>query len=913
MEARPYQQEAIDNTWEIFKTKRSALILLATGLGKCFAKDTPIMLFDGNIIPVQNVKVGDQLMGPDSEPRTVESLAHGYEEMYKIVPVKGMPYIVNESHILSLKLTGMSKDGKKSVRDSKGNRYHAGDIANIDVKTYLASSNQFKHCAKGYRVPVNFSNGYKKLPIDPYVLGIWLGDGSSRTTNITTMDKEVVDSLSEYCISNGLRLKKRNQCGKAWTYSITCDDRRHGKNILRKGLKDLNLLQNKHIPHIYKTASISTRYELLAGILDSDGFYGGKCYDYVSVRKQFAEDIAFIARSLGLAAYIKPCKKTCTNGVTNDYYRICISGDLSLIPCRIERRKASERKQIKNVLLTGIKVSPVGVGEYFGFTLSGKDRRFLLGDFTVAHNTVTFAHAAERMWREKRKRILVIAHREELIRQAADKIERATELHCEIEMAAEYATTNTMFELPEVVVATVQTLSQDYRLKRFDPKDFSLIVVDECHRIVGASYRKVIDYFFAGNPDIKLSGVTATADRSDEQALGQVFDDVAKEYDILDGINDGWLVPLEQAVVEVGSMDLSQCKIQLGDFASNDLNGILEQEKVLQEMALPFMRIAKGRKTLVFTSSVEQSRLMCDVFNKKGFEPGSTEHIDGTTAKDIRRNIIERYYRSELTRLCNCGIFTEGFDDPGVHVIANGRPTKSRMLYTQICGRATRPAEEIASLLNDCKDADERKAMIAASSKPSALIIDPVGNSGRHKLITVADVLGGKYPDEVVELAVANAKRKGKPENVMTELARAEAEIAERHRKAELAKAREQIKFNGKFFVRYVSPFDALGIVPQRIPGYVKTNPMTSKQRDMLERWGIPNVDQIQNTLHASQIIEAAPPSSAQLYRLRQAGLPIDKINRLKANKIITIMAKNNWQLTAGNREYIMKEIINKK
>ena len=508
--------------------------------------------------------------------------------------------------------------------------------------------------------------------------------------------------------------------------------------------------------------------------------------------------------------------------------------------------------------------------------------------------TITFSHAISRRHNETGKRALVLAHREELINQAADKIERATGLHSDIEMASNYAQTYGAF-ISEVVVATVQTLCRDHRLERFNPHDFGLIVTDEAHRAAAASYRKIYNYFLDGNPDCKHLGVTATPDRTDEQALGQIYDDVAIDYSISDGITDGYLVDVEQQVVEVVGLDLSSCRTKLGDLASSDLNAILEHEKIMHEMAIPTMEIAGDRKTLVFASSVTQAEGLKEIFNR--YQPESTEFVCGKTPKDVRRDIVERYYKGEIRRLVNVGCFTEGFDDPGVEVIANGRPTKSRSLYAQIFGRMTRPAECIAHELNYLETALQRRELIANSIKPKALMIDLVGNSGRHKLVTATDILGGKYPDEVIELAAENAKRKGKPENVMTELARAEAEIAHRHRKALEAAEREQIKFQAKYYAVDVSPFDVLDITPKRIPGYITKKPMSTKQREMLERWGIPNIDQIDNSIHASQIIDAAPPSDKQAYRLRQVGIDPSCVNRITANKIMGSLAKNGWKM----------------
>ena len=525
--------------------------------------------------------------------------------------------------------------------------------------------------------------------------------------------------------------------------------------------------------------------------------------------------------------------------------------------------------------------------------------------FTGGGKTITFAHMIDRMYQETGKRALVLAHRGELITQAADKIERSTGLASDIEMADSYAKTFDSMKAP-VVVATVQTLTQTHRLEKFDPSEFGLVVTDESHHATSASYRKIYDYFL-DNPDCKHLGVTATPDRADEEALGQIYDDVCLDLGIAEGVQEGWLCGVEQQVVEVESLDISNCGTSMGDIAASDLNAIVEQERVIQEMVVPTIEISGDRKTLVFTSSVAQAEQMCEIFNR--YKPSSAEFVCGKTPKDIRSEIVKRYYRGEFQYLVNCKCFTEGYDDPGVEVIANGLITKSRSLYAQIFGRMTRPAEDIAVELNNCEDAQGRLQLIANSIKPKALMIDFAGNAGRHKLVTAADILGGNYSDEVIELAVENARKDSRPEDVMTELQRAEAELAARHKREQEAIEREGIKFGAKYFKYDVSPFDVLDISPSRIPGYIKTKPMSKKQRDQLEKWGIPNVDQIQNTIHASQVMKNCPPSDKQVRQLKRFKIPTDKINRFAANKIMGILARNNWKVTPGSRPLIIKAI----
>ena len=342
------------------------VIAALPGLGKCLGKDTPLLMHDGSIKLVQDVERGDLLMGPDSSARTVMSTVTGRGELYQVTPIKGDPYVVNEDHILSLKYSG--KPG----------------IRNMSIKEYLKLGDGTKARMKGWRTEVDWPE--KAVAIDPYILGIWLGDGNSSRPMVYTMDKEVVTSLYEFAEREGLVCVPKEEKGKAMGYSLK---RKPGvqKNSFLDKLRAYSVLKNKHIPQAYLINSRKTRLQMLAGLLDSDGHLFEKCFEIVQVRERLARQIAFLARSLGFAAYLKEVEKTCTNtGATGTYWKVAISGNTHLIPSRVAHKTAAERKQIKDVLVSGIKVTPIGEGDYYGFQID-KDKLFLLGDFTVTHNS----------------------------------------------------------------------------------------------------------------------------------------------------------------------------------------------------------------------------------------------------------------------------------------------------------------------------------------------------------------------------------------------------------------------------------------------------------------------------------------------------------------------------------------------
>ena len=358
----------------------AALVIAGAGSGKCLAKGTPVLLFDGRVVLVEDVKVGDLLMGPDSGPRRVQALGRGQDQMYRIHPTKGDPWGCNSAHILVLVPSGVAEQ----------RRY--GAECEMSVTAYLASPRRFKKIAKLYRVGVSFPE--ITVPLDPYFIGLFLGDGckSLKTVVISKPDVEVCDYLYQFTASHGLELKNdesRTGFCPQWRLSSgsSLGKPRAGRNLVQDHLRGLGLEGTKFIPRIYKVNSERIRLQVLAGLIDSDGYIGCGCVQIVTKYAALSDDILYLCRSLGFAAYMTPVTKTCTNtGVVGDYFSLSISGDLSRIPMLIPRKQGSIRLQIKNVLRTGFKVIPEGSGAYYGFELDG-DGQFLLGDFTVTHNT----------------------------------------------------------------------------------------------------------------------------------------------------------------------------------------------------------------------------------------------------------------------------------------------------------------------------------------------------------------------------------------------------------------------------------------------------------------------------------------------------------------------------------------------
>ncbi len=510
--------------------------------------------------------------------------------------------------------------------------------------------------------------------------------------------------------------------------------------------------------------------------------------------------------------------------------------------------------------------------------------------------TVTFAHVIKRRPPGK---ALLLAHREELLWQGADKIKAITGIVADIEKADMWADPNRFFG-SDVIVSSIQTQCSgrngDGRMTRFDPNDFSLVVVDEAHHATAPTYRKVLEWY-RQNPDLKVLGVTATPDRADEEALGQVFESVAYDYELLDAIHDGWLVPIRQRAVVVDGLDFSSIRTTAGDLNGKDLARVMEYEEALHGIAAPTLELAGDRKALVFAASVAHAERLSEIFNRH--KHGSSRWVCGKTPTDERRDTVSRFATGELQFLCSVGCFTEGFDDPGVELIVMGRPTKSRTLYAQMVGRGTRP---LPDLVDGVESAAERRKAIATSPKPACEVIDFVGNAGRHKLITTADILGGRVSDDVVKRAKTIAEdAEGAAVDMEDALVEATRQL-EVERQIEAAR-RAHVRVKAKYRTSTVDPFDVLNIQPHRERGWDKDRQPTEKMIAMLEKNGIDTSDMSMGQARqlVGELIKRWKTKRCTFKQgkvLSKFGYDTD-VGFDEASRIIDSIAKNGWKRPA--------------
>lgn len=516
---------------------------------------------------------------------------------------------------------------------------------------------------------------------------------------------------------------------------------------------------------------------------------------------------------------------------------------------------------------------------------------------TGTGKSVCFSAVMDEVMRTKPGgRILVLAHREELILQAVQHAKNVN-LRAGIEMGAHRVTNES------VVISTVQTQTawskcrscygegcdlcssgKRRRLERFKPNQFSTLIIDEAHHSTADSYRIVMEWY-RQNPELRILLVTATPKRTDRVGLHNVCDSVAYEMGLRDAIKDGWLVPIRQQFVTVDGLDLSKVKTRNGDLVDGERERAFlgetdeEEERLLHAIAYPTIRAAQGKRTLVFAAGQEHANKLTAAFN--AYDGVEAECVIDKTDRSERRRIVQRFKDGQTQVLVNCMVFTEGFDVPDAAVLANARPTKSESLYQQMIGRVTRPMKGV---VDGPETAEERRAAIASSGKPNCLVLDFTGDSGLHKLVSVADILAGEDVDPIdLRSALTAAESANAPVDVeelieAAKQARIEAEERRREERRQRIQTRSYAT-SGEIHSTDVDIFGGPSFDP--FSDYEPSpSGATQKQVAYLIKLGV-------------------SPQKATSYTKRQAGAVIDKLTRKTGGEYIITFGKHRGKTIA--------------
>ena len=355
---------------------------------------------------------------------------------------------------------------------------------------------------------------------------------------------------------------------------------------------------------------------------------------------------------------------------------------------------------------------------------------------TGTGKTVVFASYLER-YLKPGMRALVLAHRDELIQQAAEKIAAVSPtLKVQIEKADSRAPRDIgLFAQQRIaVVASVQSLYTK-RMHEWDPADFDLVIVDEAHRATADSYVNIFRYFGCLDGKTPLIGFTATPGRSDGKGLGSVFRRIVANLDVATMVDAGWLVPVRAYSVQSG-IDLSTVAVRAGDFAQGQLEDAVNDDARNALIVAAYEKYAPGRQAIAFTAGVEHARQLAAEFTSRGI---SAEPVWGEMPFPQRQATLASYASGQTRVLTNFGVLTEGFDAPNTAAVILARPTKSMLILTQMIGRGTRPHESLAHLL-DPDSPERRKQQISVSAKADVLVIDVCDTLSRGACVTTASL-----------------------------------------------------------------------------------------------------------------------------------------------------------------------------
>lgn len=484
---------------------------------------------------------------------------------------------------------------------------------------------------------------------------------------------------------------------------------------------------------------------------------------------------------------------------------------------------------------------------------------------TGCGKTIVFAKVTEDGVRGG-NRVLILAHRGELLDQAADKIKKATGLHCSVEKAEQTC----LGSWHRVTVGSVQSLMREKRLSQFTPDYFDIIIVDEAHHCISDGYQRVLQYFSKA----KVLGVTATPDRGDMRNLGSYFDSLAYEYTLPRAIKEGYLTPIKALTIPL-KLDLSSVAMQNGDFKVADLDNALEP--YLYQIAEEMVKNCADRKTVVFLPLIRTSQKFKNILNEKGFRAAEVNGESGNRAE-----ILEAFDRGEYNVLCNSMLLTEGWDCPSVDCVIVLRPTKVRSLYSQMVGRGTR----------------------LHPGKENLLLLDFLWHTERHELCHPAHLICEN--EEVAKKMTENIEAAGCPVDIEEAQAQAESDVVAQREEA-LAKQLAEMRSRKR---KLVDPLQfEMSIQAEDLSSYVpafgwECAPPTEKQKETLEKLGI-LPDQIDNAGKAKLILD-------RLAKRREEGLTTPKQIRLlerygfkrvgewsfeSARKLIDRIAANGWRV----------------
>ncbi len=674
----------------------SGLIGAPTRYGKCLDPDTPVMMADGAVRPAKTIRDGDLVMGQDGSPRRVVGCISGRDIMYKITPNKGEAFTCTQDHKLLLKRT--PQGGKKSPnKDGQEILTTPADIAKAS-KTWLHLHKLVKRAVTFEATPVE---------VDPYCYGLWLGDGNTERPTLTSADPVCVRAWLREGRRLGLRRGNtlRSDGNKSRGYPLLgkfASERKgtskfQPDNHLLRLVKESSKDGSKRVAQNYKANSREVQLQVLAGYLDADGgVNNGKTYSVTSKYETLVQDVQFIARSLGFRATIKPKERSAHAEHRETYYELHISGAVDEIPVRLTHKKITGLDGRVDPLVTGFKCECVGEGEYYGFELEGPDRLFLLGDFTVTHNTYMMAAICRAY---NGLKIVVTAPGVDLCRQLEKELK---EIMPDRDVRGIYTGSKHRMQGPDITVCSVDSLD------KCDAGGTELLLIDEPHAMVADGRLPKINRFFRARKfgfGATLEGRFDKKDRLIEALIGPVL--VTKSY--LEAVAEGSISPLTVVFVTI-------------PFSKDSVPGRIDRDKTWERLLTKSSKLARVVRSICDEKVPRSWQTMLFIKDEKQADYLLAEAMDPTCsvamAKKLktgpRKTLTERIARNEISRILASKIYIQGVTFPDLRLVVNCMSGGATTAAIQMPGRLLqkRPGKRYGVMVDfifECVDADQEE------------------------------------------------------------------------------------------------------------------------------------------------------------------------------------------------------------
>lgn len=713
---RPYQTKALDTIRASFDHVRRQAVVIPTGGGKGHTPDTEVPTPDG-VRKWGDLRLGDLVFGSDGRPTEVLAVYdRGEIPAYRVTFSDGASIVVDGDHLWA-------------VHDHKYRRTPR-EVRTLSTSEILAEG--LRH-GRSHRfnvpmtVPVARTNG--TLPVDPYTLGALIANGSltGAGTQLSTPDDEAINRVRLAHVANKIKDTTAGVCARYSLPGLSRHMRDLGLNVLSA---------EKHLPTPYLEAPVADRVALLQGLMDGDGSSRGggrRVVQYHTTSPGLVADVVELVTSLGGTAKPKWSTRVREDRPVSVECSVSILLPSEISPFHSGRKIRDEQpRRMFEPRRAVVSVTPVGHQPISCIRVAAADHLYLVTrHHIVTHNTVIFAHLADEWVRHEHARhhlparVLVLADRDELVNQAVDKLRQvAPGMDIGVIKAARNDTA------PQLIVASLQTLAREGRRAQLPP--VGLVIVDECDVAV-TSYRAILEHvgcFYDGphaNLKARAVGVTATLARNGRAGadLGDVWEEVVYRLDILDLIEQGYLVDVVGRRVTVNGLTWENVTVRNGDFAAGSLSEALMTSDAMRVTADAYLEHAKDLSGVVFTPNVESAQAFAEEFRGRGL---TTEPVWGAMPVNERRRVLAAFAAGDVQVITNCAVLTRGWDAPIASCAVIARPTLSASLYIQMCGRILRPYP----------------------GKTQALVLDVAGASENHQLATLAD-LTSRRMEEVPE------------------------------------------------------------------------------------------------------------------------------------------------------------------